>query len=269
MTITDLLPTQIQPFYPLIQGVVSAVGILIVTWLASKWANALTLGGLRKTKVDEALSRFLAPLVQYAVLAAGVIAALGRVGIQTTSLVAIFASAGLAIGLALQGSLSSFASGVMLLIFRPFQLGDFVVAGGHTGSIEEIGIFTTSMRAPDNEVIILPNASITSGPIINYTKAGHRRGQIVVGVAYGSGIDQVQGLLEQALKETEHVMEEPAPVVLMTGLAASSVEFTLYPWAQVSDYRVMMANVRKAAYDTLNEAEIEIPFDQIVVHNAA
>lgn len=253
----------------MIHGVASALTIMIVTWLASKWANAITLGALRKTRVDEALSRFLAPLVQYAVLAAGVIAALGKVGIQTTSLVAIFASAGLAIGLALQGSLSSFASGVLLLVFRPFQLGDFVVAGGHTGSVEEIGIFSTSMRAADNEYIILPNSSITNNPIINYTRAGHRRGQIVIGVAYGSEVEKVQGILEKAVAASEHVLSDPAPVVLMTGLAASSVEFTLYPWAQVKDYRFMMHNVRKAAYDALNEARIEIPFDQIVVHNAA
>ena len=149
--------------------------IFVVGWTASKWANSLALRAFERRKLDPAMSRFLASLVQYGVLAAAVIAALDRTGVPSTSFVPILGSAGLAIGLALQGSLGNFASGVMILLFRPFTLNDAVSVAGHTGRVEEIGLFATTLITPDNETIIVPNAQVTGGSIVNLTALGRRR----------------------------------------------------------------------------------------------
>jgi small conductance mechanosensitive channel len=183
--------------------------------------------------------------------------------------VAILASAGLAIGLALQGSLANFAAGVMILIFRPFDLGDKVTAAGNTGKVNDIGLFATTLVTADNETIITPNSSITSESIINHTTRGTLRGNISVGVAYGANIDQAIQVMEKACRESDLVLEDPAPSVAFVGFGASSIDFVVRPWATSGDYLTMLHNVRVNLYDRLNEAEIEIPFDQIVVHNAA
>lgn len=264
-----LLPDFLKPHAVLIENVSLAAVIFIVGWLASKWANGLALKGLRKAKVDEALARFLSSMTQYLVLAATVITALGRVGVETTSLVAILASAGLAVGLALQGSLANFSSGVMILFFRPFTLGDKVNAGGHTGVIDDIGIFASTMLTPDNEKIIIPNSAITGGSITNYTAQGTLRGHVSVGVAYGSDVGEILGLLEKAAGKPDTVLEEPAPAVAFVDMGASSINFNVMTWSKSADYLDMLHDVRRAVYEDLNEAEIDIPFDQIVVHQAA
>jgi small conductance mechanosensitive channel len=266
--IQAILPEAVQPYYPLIEGVVIAILILLVGWSISKASEKLVRTALEKNKVDQALSRFLGGITRYAVLAATVIAALGAVGVETTSLVAVFASAGLAVGLALQGSLANFASGVMILFFRPFMLQDFVQVAGSTGSITDIGIFHTTMLTPDNETVIIPNKAITSGTIVNYTTAGTRRGAIDVGVAYGADLQQVQKVLTKAAQKAELCLEDPAPAIAFVGLGASSLDFKVLCWAKTPDYLGMLHNVRCAVYDELNGAGIEIPFSQIVVHHA-
>ncbi len=262
------VPDALKPFAPLLYSASYALVIVMVGWLVSKWVNGLTLKGLRKAKVDESLTRFLASIAQYLVLAAAVITALGKVGIETTSLVAILASAGLAIGLALQGSLANFASGVMLLLFRPFTLTDKVTLGGHTGVVEDIGLFATTIITIGNEVVIVPNSAITSNTIVNFTAQGTLRGGVEVGVAYGSKIEEVMALLEKTAKATEFVMEEPAPAVIFTGLGASSLDLKVVASATTADYYPMLGKLFIAVYNALNEAGIDIPFNQIVVHQA-
>ena len=258
----------LEKYIPLFWNIAKAVLILIVGWTASKWGNKLTLKAFRSRNVDEALGRFIGNIIQYAILAAVFIAALGAVGVQTTSLVAIFASAGLAIGLALQGSLGNLASGVMILFFRPFNLGDKITGGGHTGKVEDIGLFATTLITPDNKKIIIPNNSVTGGAIINYSAKGTLRGCIEVGVAYGGDVEKVITVLEQAAKDADLVLSDPAPAVAFVGLGASSLDFNILVWSVAADYLGMLHNVRHKAYDALNKEGIEIPFNQIVVHQA-
>ena len=263
-----MIPETLQPYLPLLTGALTAIAIFVVGWIVSKWARSVTLGQIRKRQLDEALGRFIANIVQYSVLAAAVIAALGAVGIETTSLVAIFASAGLAVGLALQGSLSNFASGVMVLFFRPFELGDVVTAGGHTGKVDDIGLFVTTLITPDNLKIMVPNSSVTGGSITNITTLGTRRGTVEVGVAYGADVAQVMGILESAAKRADLVHADPGPAVAFVGLGASSIDFAVHCWTDSATYLGMLHNVRTSVYDALNEAGIDIPYNQIVVHRA-
>ena len=265
---SNLLPPPLQPYAGLIVGAATAILIFVIGWIAAKWVYALCLRMARRSNVDEALGRFLAALAQYAVLAVAVIAALGKVGVQTTSLVALFGAAGLAVGLALQGNLSNFAAGVMILLFRPFTLDDLVTVGGKTGKVKEIGLFATTVVTPANETIIIPNAKITSDAISNFTELGTRRGAIAVGIAYGSDVATAMEAMIAACRDVETVLEEPAPSVYFTGFGASSLDFEVRPWSQAGDFPAMIHDVRLALNARLEQAGVEIPFDQIVVHRA-
>lgn len=238
-------------------------------WIASKWVHSVALKTIARRNFDKALGHFVASIARYSVLAATVIAALGAVGVEATSLVAIFASAGLAVGLALQGSLSNFASGVMILVFRPFELGDVITAGGHTGGVHDIGLFATTLITPDNQKITVPNSAITGGTITNITTLGTRRGAVDVGVAYGADVDQVIAILQRAAKSADLVLQGPAPAVAFVGLGASSIDFTVLTWSRSGDYLGMLHNVRREIYNALNDAGVDIPYNQIVVHQAA
>jgi small conductance mechanosensitive channel len=253
---------------PFAQDFLLAIVIFVIGWLVSKWTNRGVQRALTRGKVDLALARFLGSIAQYTVLVAAVIAALGTVGIETTSVVAVFASAGLAVGLALQGSLSNFASGVMILFFKPFVLDDVITAAGHTGKVVDIGLFATSLNTPDNMKIIIPNSALTGGSIVNITTMGTRRGTVEVGVAYGLELEKVQAVLEKAAAKPGLVLQDPAPSVAFVGLGASSLDFAVMTWCRSADYLAMLHAVRCEVYDELNAAGIEIPFNQIVVHQA-
>ncbi len=257
-----------ETYKPILFNIGKAILIFVLGWLASKWTNRLTRKSLRKGKADKALSRFMASIAQYAVLAATVITSLASVGIQTTSLVAVFASAGLAIGLALQGSLSNFASGVMILFLRPFNLGDEIEAADYRGDVVDIGLFATSLITKDNKRIIIPNSSVTSNTITNYTVEGKLRAEIDVGVAYGEDAKKAMEVLIEAASKTELALSEPSPDAFFTGLGSSSLDFRVRAWCESRDYRDLCHNLRHAVYKALNEADIEIPFTQIVVHKA-
>jgi small conductance mechanosensitive channel len=263
------IPASLQSYVPLVKGVAIALGILIGGWIVAKWANRLTRRALSHRRVDEALARFLASILQYTVIAAAIITALGAVGIQTTSMVAVFASAGLAIGLALQGSLASFASGVMILFFRPFTLNDKVTIGGQTGVVHDIGLFATTLITGDNETIIVPNNAITSASIINFTKQGTLRGAVDVGVAYGTDVAKALGVIAAAAKRTELILADPAPAVAFGGFGPYSLNFTVFGWAKAADYLGMLHNLRRAVYEDLNTAKIAIPLSQVVVQKAS
>ncbi|MEM8930750.1 MAG: mechanosensitive ion channel domain-containing protein [Acidobacteriota bacterium] len=248
--------------------IATALGIFIVGWIGSKWISAIALRGFRKTKLDEALARFLGSMVQWAVLAFAVIAALDKAGVETTSLAAVIAAAGLAVGLALQGSLGNFASGVLLLVFRPFTLADRITAAGHNGKVEDIGLFATTLSTPANERIIIPNASVTGDSIINHTASGKIRSTIDAGVAYGADIDQVCEVLVRAATSADLVLDDPPPASAFVEMAASSLNFAVHCWSEPGDAVDMRHNVRRAIYNHLNDAGIEIPFDQLVLHKA-
>jgi len=263
-----LLPDKLDPYAPMLVGALTALVILIVGWIASKWIRRIILNVMTGRRVDEALARFLSSMVQYLVLAAAVITALGKVGVESTSFVAILGAAGLAVGFALQGSLSNFASGVMMLLFRPIDIGERVTVAGHTGKIEEIGLFATTMSTPDNETIIIPNARITDDSIVNYAKKGACRANVGIGVAYGTDIRAAMEAVVAACRNSDLVLEDPAPDVAFAGFGSSSLDLLARPWSKPDDFPAMQHNVRIAIYEELNTRGIEIPFEQIVVHRA-
>ncbi|HIB69071.1 MAG TPA: mechanosensitive ion channel family protein [Phycisphaerales bacterium] len=262
------VPDWFKPYAPLVSNFIYGALIMALGWMISKWAYRLTKTTLNKAKTEESLSRFLAAIAQYIVLAAAVIAALNRVGIQTTSLVAVMASAGLAVGLALQGSLSNFASGVLILGFRPFVLDDFVEIGGKSGTVEDIGLFMTRLLTPNNEIVLVPNSEVTGSSITNYTAKGVRRTVVDIGVAYGVDVRRVKEILEDVAKGVPNTLEDPAPSVILANFGASSLDFQVRSFAKVPDFFPMIAELKLRIYERLEQEGIEIPFNQIVVHQA-
>ncbi|MEN0066038.1 MAG: mechanosensitive ion channel family protein [Myxococcota bacterium] len=250
-------------------NILFALVIVAIGWWLSRRVEKWTLQALETRSVDKALTRFIAALAQWTVLVLTGIQAVAQLGMPATSFVAVLGSAGIAIGLALQGTLSHFASGVMLLLFRPFTIGDMVTVGGSTGVVDEIGLFATKLITPDNQVIIVPNSAITGDVIVNMTTRGTRRADVVVGVGYGTNLAEAERVLLAACKSVNTVIDEPAPAVALAELGGSSVDFKLMAWCASSDYLGTLAGLRTAAYDALNREGIEIPFPQITVHQAA
>lgn len=263
------VPEFLQPYMPLIVGATTAIVIFIIGIIVAGWVHNLVSRALTKREVEPSLIGFLASLARWMVLAAAVIAALERVGLQTTSLIALLGSAGLAIGLALQGNLAHFASGVMILLFRPFKVGDFIEAAGKQGNVQAIGLFTTTLLTLDNETVIVPNGAAAGSVMTNFTVSGSRRAHIAVGVAYGSSIPEVIAVLTKATDRCELAMKTPAPVIAFVGLGASSLDFLVLAHCDPAVYANMLHQVRTAVYEDLAVAGIGIPFPQIVVHQAA
>ena len=217
-------------------------------------------------KVEPSLVGFTCSLVHAALLVFVVLAALGKLGIQTTSFVAIIGAAGLAIGLALQGSLSNFAAGVLILIFKPYKVGDYVVAGGAEGVIEEIGIFTTTLVTLDNRTQILPNAIATGGVIENFSKKGTRRLDLVAGVSYSDDIVKVKKVLQEILDNEPRILPEPAPTIGLMEMGDSSINFAFRPWVKVEDYWDLFFDLQERIKIRFDEENITIPFPQRDVH---
>jgi len=216
--------------------------------------------------MDDILVSFLTSILRWVLLLFVVVAALSQLGIDTTSMVALLGAAGLAIGLSLQDSLSNFASGVMLIIFRPFTKGDFVEAGGATGVVESISIFTTTLTTPDNKEVIVPNGAIISNNITNYSARPVRRVDMVFGISYDDDIRQAKKLLEEIIAADERVLADPAPVIALGELADSSVNFLVRPWAKSEDYWGLLWDTTETVKLRFDEAGISIPYPQMDVH---
>lgn len=246
--------------------IVAAVLIVFVGRLVALGVKKLLRKIMLKSKVDETLVSFTTNLGYVTLLAFVIIAALGQLGIQTTSFIAIVGAAGLAIGLALQGSLSNFAAGVLMIIFKPFKVGDFIEGGGVSGMVKEIGIFTTVMNSPDNKMIIVPNAKITSDNIINYTANDCRRVDIVAGVGYGDDLDKVRNVLEDILSGDRRILKDPAPTIGVLELANSSVNFAVRPWVKTEDYWAVFFDTQESIKKRFDAENISIPFPQQDVH---
>ncbi len=238
---------------------------LIGKWLAA-WARKLIENSMRKAKSDPTLITFVGHLSYILMMAVIIIAALGAIGIQTTSLVAILGAAGLAVGLALQGSLANFAAGVLLVLFRPFKVGDLIEGAGVLGKVEELQIFTTKLLTPDNKTVYVPNAKLSGGNIINYSAEATRRVDLVVGISYDDDIRKAKEVLLDVLKQDERVLDDPAPTVAVSELADSSVNLVVRPWVKSEDYWDVYFAVTEAAKLKLEEAGITIPYPQQDVH---
>ncbi|HML76008.1 MAG TPA: mechanosensitive ion channel, partial [Anaerohalosphaeraceae bacterium] len=194
------------------------------------------------------------------------IAALSRLGVETTSLVAVIGAAGLAVGLALQGSLSNFAAGVLLIIFKPFRVGDFVEVAGAKGMVQEIQIFTTVLHSPDNVRIIIPNSQVTGANIINYTANDRRRVDLVIGISYGDDIAKAKQVITSVLLSDKRVMRDPAPVVAVLGLGDSSVNIAVRPWVKADDYWPTYFDLTENIKVSLEQNGLTIPFPQRDIH---
>ena len=247
---------------------VTAIIIIALGFWFSRVAGKLAVRGARNAKMSEALARFLGQGSRYLVIALAVITAAAKVGIETTSLVALLGSAGIAVGLALQGSLSHFASGVMLLVFRPFDIDDKITAAGHTGVVAEIGLFATTLTTPNNETIIIPNGAVAGGSIVNHTRIGICRATVTVGVAYGSDVGEVMKILSDATNSVDAVLDTPKMGVAFVDLGASSIDFNVNFYTQPGDFVAAQGAVRRAIYDGLNAAGVDIPYQTIVVQKA-
>jgi len=246
--------------------VLATVVILAVGRMAAGWARKITRKGLERGEVDATLIPFVAKLVYYGVLAVVVIAALNRLGVATTSVVAIFGAAGLAVGLALQGTLGNFASGVMLLVFRPFNVGDFVDAGGTMGSVEEIGIFSTTLKSPDNIKITVPNSQVYGATISNFNGYDTRRIDMVMGISYDDDIQTAIDTIRRIVTADERVLDDPAPQIAVSNLGDSSVDIIVRPWCAAGDYWPLRFDLNRSLKEGLESAGCSIPYPQTDVH---
>lgn len=247
-------------------NILAALIILIVgLWLAKK-IKSLFVKAMQKKEVDATLIGFFGSMIHAALVIFVVIAAIGKLGVQTTSFVAVIGAAGLAVGLALQGSLSNFASGVLLILFKPFKAGDFVKAGGEAGVIVEVGILTTEMKTPDNVQIIMPNSSIMGGSITNISAHPTRRVDMTVGVGYGDDLNKAKKIMEDLLAADERVLKDPAVTIAVANLGDSSVDFIVRPWVNSADYWAVKFDFTKAVKEKFDAEGISIPFPQRDIH---
>jgi small conductance mechanosensitive channel len=246
--------------------IVMALLVFIIGRLIAKLLTGAMEKVMTKGKVDRMLITFLSNIVYTALLAVVVLAALEKLGVNTTSAMAILGAAGLAVGLALKDSLSSFAAGVMLIIFRPFKLGDFVEAGGEAGVVEDIRIFHSVLKTGDNREITMPNAQIYGGTIINYSARETRRIDMVIGIGYGDDIKRARDLIHQVLGADVTVLKDPAPTVMLLELGASSVDFAVRPWVKTSDYWTTRAALLEAIKNAFDKDGISIPYPQQDIH---
>lgn len=220
----------------------------------------------RSPAMDEMLIDFIASIINVVLTLFVIIAALDQLGVNTASLVALIAAAGLAIGLALQGSLQNFASGIMILVFKPFKSGDFIEAGGISGVVEKVKIFSTIMRTVDNKEVIVPNGSIYDGPITNFSARATRRVDMVFGIGYDDDLRQAKAILERLLTEDERILKDPAPVVALSALTDNSVNFIVRPWVNSEDYWNVSWGMNEKVKLAFDEAGISIPYPQMDIH---
>ncbi|RLB57261.1 MAG: mechanosensitive ion channel family protein [Deltaproteobacteria bacterium] len=239
---------------------------LFVAWVIAGWLSSRVRKTLEGRKFDATLTRFFSKIVRYAILIFAGLGCLGVFGIETTSFAAVLAAAGLAVGLAFQGTLSNFASGIMLLVFRPFKVDDFVDAGGVTGTVEEIELFTTEIKTPDNKRVIVPNSAIFGSTITNVTHYPTRRVGIDVGVDYGASTEETRKVLETVPGKIEGVLSDPAPQIFLKSLGASSVDWVVRVWCKTEDYWDVHQRTISATKLTLDEAKLGIPYPQMDVH---
>ncbi|MGF1693564.1 small-conductance mechanosensitive channel MscS [Photobacterium kagoshimensis] len=253
----------------LIQYAVNLVSALLILFIGNLIVKGIANGVakvLRKKNMDDAVVEFLHSLVRYLLFVIVLIAALGRLGVQTASVVAVIGAAGLAIGLALQGSLSNFAAGVLIVSFRPFKSGDYVEIGGVAGSVESIQIFSTVLKTPDNKMVVVPNGSVIGSPITNYSRHATRRIDYVIGVSYDADLKKTKEVLARVVAADPRVLKDPEPTIGVVALADSSVNFVVRPWVKTEDYWGVYFDLLQAIKEELDKENIAIPFPQMDVH---
>ncbi|GGW59630.1 small conductance mechanosensitive channel [Winogradskyella epiphytica] len=236
----------------------------ILIWIVGSWVVKMILKGtnkaMNKANYDESLKKFLSNLIGWILKIVLIIVVLGTVGVETTSFAAIIAAAGLAIGLALQGSLGNFAGGVLIMIFKPFKIGDFIEAQGESGTVKEIEIFTTKLTTTDNKEIIIPNGSLSNGNIINYSTEATRRVGLTFGVGYDSDIKKTKETIMSVINSHELILKDPAPAINVSELADSSINFFTRVWVKSEDYWTVHFDLIEQTKEALDAAGIDIPY---------
>lgn len=246
--------------------IIGAVLIFVIgVWIAKR-IQKLLVAVMKKKKVDDTLQTFLENLVYILLMIVIVLAALSALGVETTSFIAILGAAGLAIGLALQGTLGNVGSGVILISFRPFKAGDFVTAGGETGTIGSITLFATTLLTPDNKVITIPNSTIAGGNITNFSAKETRRLSLVFSIGYGDDLKLAKSVLQEIITSDPRVLSDPAPFVGVLELGESSVDFAFRPWVKSEDYWDVHFDMQEKVKLTFDEKGISIPFPQMDIH---
>ncbi len=266
MTSNDLLQTSQDLITTFGWRIVAAIAIFFIgKWLA-KIVTGLARRAMDKAKLDVMLAKFIGNLTYFALLTFVVLAAINQLGVQTTSFIAVIGAAGLAIGLALQGSLANFAAGVLLILFKPYRVGDYIEGAGIAGTVEEVQIFTTILRTPDNKKIIIPNGALMGDTITNYSAKPERRVDLLVGVGYDVDLDKARRVLTELLAKDDRILKEPAPVIGVMELAESSVNFVVRPWVKNADYWPVYFDLNERIKKRFDAEKITIPFPQRDVH---
>lgn len=247
-------------------NIVAALAIIIVGMIVARVISNTVNRLMRARHIDATVADFLSALVRYAVIAFTLIAALGRVGVQTASVIAVLGAAGLAIGLALQGSLSNLAAGVLLVTFRPFRSGEYVDLGGVAGTVLQVQIFSTTMRSADGRIIVIPNGKIIAGNIINFSREPVRRNEFIIGVAYDSDIDLVKKLLTEIIESDERILKDREMTVRLNELGASSINFVVRVWSNSSDLQNVYWDVLEQVKRRFDEQGISFPYPQMDVN---
>lgn len=247
-------------------NIVAAIFILIVGLIVARVVSGAVSRVLKIRGIDLTVSDFLSALVRYAIIAFTLIAVLGRIGVQTTSVIAVIGAAGLAVGLALQGSLSNFAAGVLLVIFRPFRAGEYVDLGGVAGTVTQVQIFSTTLLTPDDKMIVVPNGKIIAGNIINTSREPNRRTEIIVGVGYDSDIDIVKKVLGDIIAADKRIQHERGVTIRLNEMAASTLNFVVRVWSTNGDAQEVYWDLLEAFKRALDENKINIAYPQLDVH---
>lgn len=240
--------------------VITALAILIIGLILIRFVVKMSKKVMKKRGLDETLQKFLGNLLSWSLKVLLFVTVIAKLGVATTSFAAVIGAAGLAIGLALQGSLSNFAGGALIMIFKPFKVGDLIEAQGELGVVKEIQIFTTLLNSPNNKLIIIPNGALSNGNITNYTAEGFLRIDLTIGVSYDADIKQTKEVLMNVISNHPKVLLEPAPTVNVKELADSSVNFAVRPWSYVADYWEVYFDVVQGCKEALDAAGIEIPY---------
>jgi len=246
--------------------IIGALIIFIVGKWVAKWIKGLLVKLLNKNNVDATLVSFAESVIYALLMVVVILAALNALGVNTTSFAAILAAAGLAIGLALQGTLGNVGSGVLLISFRPFKVGDVVTVGGETGAVAAISMFATILHTPDNKVVTVPNTSVTGGNITNFSEKKVRRLDLVFGIGYEDDLKLAKSVLEDIIKEDDRVLADPAPFVGVKELGDSSVNFAFRPWVKSADYWDVHFDMMEKVKLTFDEKGISIPYPQMDIH---
>lgn len=257
ISFADTIKEYVLEFSP---KLIVAFLILIIGLWTSSIATKLIKKILTKREVEPTLTLFLGNMIFWTLRILVFVTVISKLGVETSSFVAILGAAGLAIGLALQGSLSNFAGGVLIILFKPFKVGDTIEAQGIIGTVEEIKIFSTILTLPENKTAIIPNASLSNGNIINYTSKGTLRIDLVIGVDYGSNLQQVKEVALEVMHSNPAVLKDPAPTVFIKTLNNSSVDFAIRPWVNSEDYWTVRAEIIEACKIAFDKAGIEIPY---------